>query len=63
MDIDNDNNNQKLEHDDKICFLKLLRGNLNNTEIQDLLINKFITNYIKKNGTKNKVLSYNRKNI
>lgn len=61
MDIDNDNNNQKLEHDDKICFLKLLRGNLNNTEIQDLLINKFITNYIKKNGTKNKVLSYNRK--
>ena len=61
LDIDNDNNNQNLKYDDKICFLKLLRGNLNNTEIQDLLINKFIPNYTKKNKT-NKGLSYNKKN-
>ena len=65
LDIDLDNNFQEnitMENNDKDGFLELLRGNLNKTETQDLLINKFITIYIKKNGTRNKALAYNKKN-
>ena len=65
LDIDLDNNLQEsitMENNDKDGFLELLRGNLNKTEAQDLLINKFITIYIKKNGTRNKALIYNKKN-
>ena len=64
MDLDNMNNsdNDDIENEEKNSFLELLRGNLNNVETQDLLINKFITNYIKKTGAKNKALSYNKKN-
>ena len=65
LDIDLDNNFQEtntMENNDKDGFLELLRGNLNKTEAQDLLINKFITIYIKKNGTRNKALIYNKKN-
>ena len=67
LDIDLDNNsneNNNIENDeDKNSFLKLLRRDLNSTETQDLLINKFITIYIKNNGTKNKnkITSYNKK--
>ena len=63
MDLDNINNsdNDDIEKEKKNSFLELLRGNLNSVETQDLLINKFITNYIKKTGAKNKALSYNKK--
>ena len=65
LDIDLDNNFQEsinIENRDKNGFLELLRGNLNKTEAQDLLINKFISIYIKKKGTRNKAISYNKKN-
>ena len=65
LDIDLDNNFQEnitMKNNDKDGFLELLRGNLNKTEAQDLLINKFITLYIKKNGKRNKALAYNKKN-
>ena len=54
MDIDLDDNsheNNTFENDDKDSFLKLLRGNSNEAQTQDLLINKFISIYIKHNGT------------
>ena len=65
LDIDLDNNtheNINLENDDKDSFLKLLRGNSNETETHDLLINKFISRYIKKNGTNSNTLPFNKKN-
>ena len=62
LDIDLDSYNNNLENNEKNSFLKILRGNINNTETQDLLINKFISIFIKKSGTKNKFLSYNKKN-
>ena len=67
LDIDLDNNlhenNTNLENEDKDSFLKLLRGNSNENETQDLLINKFISIYVKNNGTKNNILPDNKKNI
>ena len=62
MDLDIYYNDDNIENEDKNSFLELLRRNLNNTENQDLLINKFITNYVKSTGTKNKVLSYKKNN-
>ena len=65
LDIDLDPNYQEninIENEDKDGFLELLRGNYNKTETKDLIINKFISNYIKKNGKRNKTLPYNKKN-
>lgn len=62
IDLDNINNNENIESEETNSFLKILRGNVNKTETQDLLINKFISIFIKKNGTKNKVISYKKKN-
>ena len=61
FDLDLEGNENLIIDDEKNSFLKLLRGDINIKEIDELLINKFITNYVKKNGTKNKDLSYNKK--
>lgn len=62
LDMDLDNGNNDFKNDEKNSFLPLLRGNLNNPKIQDLLINKFISISVENKSCKNKVLSYNKKN-
>ena len=63
MDIDLDTHeNNNIENDDKDSFLKLLRGDSNEVETQDLLINKFISRYVKKNGTTSNSFPFNKKN-
>ena len=62
LDMDLDNGNNDLKNDEKNSFLPLLRGNLNNPKIQELLINKFINISVENKGCNNKVISFNKKN-
>ena len=62
LDLDLEENEYLTKIYDNLNFLDLLRGEINRKEKEDLLINRFISNYIKKNGNKNIALSYKKKN-
>ena len=73
IDIDGHNHNDHNEEDnkntninentnnDQYSFLNILKEDLNKNEIQELLINKFINAYMKKNGSQSEHVLFNRK--
>ena len=70
LDVDIDGRNNHNEHneednknanDDQYSFLSLLKEDLSNNEVQELLKNKFINRYMMKNGGQEEHVLFNRK--
>jgi hypothetical protein len=67
LDIDGHNHNEHNEednknaNDDEFSFLSLLKDDLNKNEVQELLKNKFINRYMKRNGSHSEHVIYNKK--